>query len=243
MNWLSPHDPVSAWTHGLWMLLCIPAGGLLVWRRRRDPLAYIGSAIFAISLVACFGASWLYHSTPPGPFRERLHTLDFLGIYLLIAGSATPIALSILRGWWRRWLLVQIWALAAAGAVLRLTVGMPYWVGTSFYLAMGWIGVVAYFQLAKRVSHRALLWLWAGGFCYSIGAAINLGAWPNPRPGVLGPHEQFHLWVMAGSACHFIFIWTALSLRPAPAALAPSAARTSPAVDAPPDPAHTFLEL
>ena len=242
MDWLSPRDPVSAWTHGLWMLACIPAGVLLAWRNRRDPGKLAGTTIFALSLIVCFGASGFYHAAPNGPLRESLHTLDYLGIYLLIAGSVTPIALSILRGWWRRWLLLQIWVLAAAGVVLRLTVGMPPWVGTVFYLAMGWIGVITYFELARRVSHKALVPVWAGGVCYSIGAAINLGGWPELWPGVFGAHDLFHLWVMAGSACHYGFMLTVLTPYRRAAAAARKAAHTSPAGDAPRDPAHTFQE-
>ena len=253
MDWLCPHEPVSAWTHGLWMLAAIPAGALLMWRNRHDPAKWVGMTIFSITLVACFAASAFFHAAPEGPRRNALHTLDYVGIYLLIAGSGTPIALGVLRGRWRRWLLVQLWVLAAAGAVLRLTVGMPSWLGTGFYLAMGWVGVVAYFELARRVSHRALLSLWAGGICYSIGAAINLTGWPDPWPKVVGFHELFHLWVMAGSACHYWFVLKVVTPYRPLTALAPGAAGEGevaalPAVDTSPagggrlDPAHTFLE-
>ncbi len=242
MDWLSPHDPVSAWTHGLWMLACVPAGGLLVWRNRRDAGKLVGTAIFTITLIVCFGASALFHTAADGPLRNNLHTLDFLGIYLLIAGSATPIAVALLRGWWRRWLLVQIWVLAACGAAVRLTVGMPYGVGTAFYLAMGWVGVLTYFELARRVSHAALRPLWLGGLCYSVGAVINLGGWPNPWPHVFGFHELFHLWVMAGSAFHYWFTWAVVTPYRPSAAPVPRAARTSPADGARLDPLHTYLE-
>ncbi len=242
MDWLSPHDPVSAWTHGLWMLACVPAGAYLMWRNRGDAGKLIGTAVLSISLIVCFSASALFHAAAEGPVRNALHTLDYLGIYLLIAGSGTPIALSILRGWWRRWLLLQLWTLAAAGAVLRLTVGMPHALGTIFYLAMGWVGVITYFELAKRVTHAALRPLWVGGLCYSIGAAINLVGWPDPWPHVFGFHELFHLWVMAGSACHYWFILTVVTpYRPTAAAL-PSAVDTSPAFGERLDPVRTLQE-
>jgi len=242
MDWLAPHDPVSAWTHGLWMLVCIPAGAYLAWLNRRPPAKFVGTLIFAISLVFCFGASGFFHAAAPGPTRQALRQLDHIGIYLLIAGTVTPIALCILRGWWRRWLLAQMWVLALAGCVLRLTVTMPPWLETAFYLALGWIGVVTYFELARRVTHKALQWMWFGGACYSIGAAINVAHWPDLWPGVFGPHELFHLWVMAGSACHYGFMLKVVTAyRPAVALVRP-AADTSPAVGVRRGPAHTFQE-
>jgi hemolysin III len=190
-----PHDPISAWTHGLWMLASLPAGAVLVWKNRGDAGRLIGMAAFAVSLVVCFGSSGFYHAAPEGPLRNALHLLDYLGIYLLIAGSATPIAVVVLRGWWRRWLLAQLWALALAGGVLRATVPLPQAFWTGLFLAMGWIGVVTYFELARRLSHRLLRPLWLGGILYSAGAAINLAGWPDLWPGVVGLHELFHLFV------------------------------------------------
>jgi len=242
MDWLAPYEPVSAWTHGLWMLAAVPAGAFLVWKNRRDAAKFVGTLIFAASLVICFGASGFFHAAAPGPMRQVLRELDHIGIYLLIAGSATPIALCVLRGWWRRWLLVQLWALALAGCVLRLTVALPSGSETAFYLAMGWIGVVTYFELARRVTHKALRPLWLGGACYSIGAVINVGRWPDLWPGVFGPHELFHLWVMAGSACHYWFMLKVLTAyRSAPAPVRP-AAHTSPADGGRRGPVHTFQE-
>ena len=241
MDWLSPRDPVSAWTHGLWMLLAIPAGALLVWRNRDNAGKCFGTAVFAFTLVGCFGASGFYHAAADGPLRERLHALDHIGIYLLIAGTVTPIALAILRGWWRRWLLAQIWLLALTGIILRLTVDMPAWVSTGFYLAMGWVGVVTYFELARRVSHAGLRPIWVGGLCYTIGAAMNLAHWPNPWPSVVGSHELFHLWVMAGSASCFWFMLVVLTPY-RPAAVVRTAARTFPVVGVRLDQARTCPE-
>jgi hemolysin III len=258
MDWLAPHEPVSAWTHGLWAAAAVPAGACLLWQNRRDPAKLVGTLIFSTSFTFCFGASCLFHAAAPGPARQLFRELDHIGIYLLIVGTVTPIALCILRGWWRRWLLAQIWVLALAGCVLRLTVAVPQWAETLFYLALGWIGVLTYFELARRVTHKALRPMWLGGACYSIGAVINDGRWPEPWPGVFGHHELFHLWVMAGSACHYWFMLRVLTayrpLTPSPlpqlgergrgeaAAPARPAADTSPAAGAPLGPVHTFQE-
>jgi hemolysin III len=211
MDWFAPHEPISAWTHGLWMLLAIPAGAFLVWKNRGDGARVIGMTVFSVSLVICFGASSLYHAAPTGPMRNILHVLDYLGIYLLIAGTVTPVALIVLRGWWRRWLLVQIWLLAAAGCVLRLTVVEPYWASTTFYVVMGWVGILTYFELARRLSHAGVWPLWMGGLCYTIGAVLEALRWPNPWPGMFGHHEIFHLWVMAGAALHYDFMLAVLT--------------------------------
>ena len=187
MNWLAPHDPVSAWTHGLWMLAAIPAGFVLVWKNRGDPGRMIATSLFAVSLAVCFGSSAFFHAAPEGSLRTRLNLFDHLGIYLLIAGSATPIAVIALRGWWRRWLLLQIWALAAAGAVLRVAVVLPQPATTALYLAMGWVGVVTYFELASRLSHAALRPLWAGGLCYTVGAVCETWGLAGPVAGRVRP--------------------------------------------------------
>jgi hemolysin III len=206
MDWYAPHEAVSAWTHGLWMLLAIPAGTFLVWKNRSDLVRMIGMAVFALTLVVCFGASAVFHAAPLGPLREKLHVLDLLGIYLLIAGTVTPVALIVLRGWWRRWLLTQIWLLAAAGCALCLTIIVPYWASTTFYVVMGWVGILTYFELAHRLSHRGVWPLWVGGLCYTIGAVLEALHWPNPLPHLFGHHEIFHLWVMAGAAFHYYFM-------------------------------------
>jgi hemolysin III len=211
MDWFAPHDAISAWTHGFWMLLAIPAGTLLVWKNRRDRTRMIGMSVFAVSLVVCFGASGFFHAAPLGSFRETLHILDLLGIYLLIAGTVTPVALIVLRGWRRRWLLIQIWLLAAAGCVLRLTIVVPSWASTTFYVVMGWVGILTYFELARRLSHTGVWPLWMGGLCYTIGAVLESLRWPNPWPGVFGCHEIFHLWVMAGAAFHYYFMLAVLT--------------------------------
>ena len=241
MNWLAPYDPVSAWTHGLWMLVALPAGALLVWKSRGDAGRQIGMATFAVSLVICFGSSGFYHAAADGPLRDALHLLDYLGIYLLIAGTVTPIAVVALRGWWRRWLLAQVWLLAVVGGALRATVPLPQAFWTGLFLAMGWVGAVTYFELARRFSHRRLWSLWLGGLLYSVGAVINLRNWPDPWPKVVGPHELFHLFVMAGSACHYYFMLAVVTPY-RPAAPARTAAHTSPADGVRRDPVHISQE-
>jgi hemolysin III len=242
MNWLAPQDAVSAWTHGLWMVAALPAGAILVWKNRGDRGKMIAMLIFAVSLLVCFGTSAFYHAAAEGQLRDALHQLDYLGIYLLIAGTVTPIAVTVLRGWWRRWLLVQIWILALAGSALRLTLAMPPWIMTGCYIGMGWVGVLTYFELTKQLSHAGVRSLWLGGLCYSLGAVLEVFRWPDPWPNVVGHHELFHLWVMAGAACHYYLMLAVLTPYRRAAVPARKEVHTSPAGDAQRDPAHTFRE-
>jgi hemolysin III len=201
-------EPVSAWTHCAWMLLALP-GTLFLWRLSRgDRLKQISLSIFGISLVCCYGASTLYHSVRlPQADIALCETLDQIGIYILIAGSYTPVAFTMLQGRWKWGSLALIWLLAAVGIVLRSVCWeIPPWLYTGLYLAMGWGAVFCYFELARAISHRALVPLVLGGVFYSIGALVNLLKWPVLWPYVIGAHELFHMLVMAGSLTHFGFM-------------------------------------
>ena len=198
-------DPVSAWTHFAWMVLALPATLLLLRRAGDDRTRRTGAGIFGATLFLCYAGSWLFHSVPC-EHAAFFHALDHVGIYLLIAGTVTPIGLVVLDGWWRVGLVGGIWLLATAGIALRLLTDVPMPVMTGLYLFMGWVGGLAYFELARRLSHARLQLLWAGGVLYSVGAILNGMRWPTLLPGVFEAHELFHLFVMAGSACHFFFV-------------------------------------
>jgi hemolysin III len=209
MAWLHVREPVSAWTHFAWLIVALPALCVL-WRLSGGSLyKRVGGAIFSLTLALCFTGSWLYHSVPADLARP-FATLDHIGIYLFIAGTTTPIALVLLSGWWRRGLLALIWGLALAGVTVRLSVRPTVLQLTGFYLVMGWVGLATYFELARRLSHAALRPLWLGALCYSVGAVLNGLDWPVIVPGVFEAHEVFHLFVMAGSACHYVFMLCAV---------------------------------
>ncbi len=210
-------EPVSAWTHFAWMVLAIPATCALWPLARGNTLKQIGVLVFGFTLTFCYAGSWLFHSVPAALVRP-FNTVDHIGIYLLIAGTVTPIGLIVLRGRWRAGLLGGIWVFAAAGIILRLTTHLPVNVVTIVYLVMGWIGCACYFELARNLSHARMRPLWIGGLFYSAGAVINRIGWPVLAPGVFGAHEMFHLFVMAGSVWHFWFMRsTVLPFEPLPA--------------------------
>jgi hemolysin III len=207
MTWLHFREPVSAWTHFAWLVLSLPATLVLLWLARGCWLKRAGLTVFGLTWATCFGASWLYHAVPKaieGPF----HVADHVAIYLFIAGTVTPIALVVLHGRYRASLLVAIWIMAATGVIMRLTVEPDVSRATLFYLAMGWLGMLTYFELARKLSHAKMWAMWAGGGFYTVGAVINTLHWPAFAPGVFGSHELFHLFVMAGTAFHFWFMLT-----------------------------------
>jgi hypothetical protein len=135
--------------------------------------------------------------------------MDHVGIFMLIAGTYTPIASNLLRGRWRSATLFAAWVAAAAGASLHVLLGaLPPWLSTGLYLGMGWGATFCYSELARTWSHRMLSPILIGGVLYSVGALVNLAHWPNPWPGVLDSHEVFHLFVIGGTATHVWFMVT-----------------------------------
>lgn len=207
MDFLDFREPVSAWTHCAWMILAVPATVLLCWKARGSRSRQLGLLIFGITLFLCYGGSTLFHAVHDPDHIRFFHRLDHVGIYLLIAGSYTPVAVTVLRGPWRWSILGIIWAFAAVGILMRLLAEqIPGIVSTSLYLIMGWLAVLCYFEMARLLSHRAMVPVVLGGVLYSIGALINLAKVPILIPGIFESHELFHVFVMAGSLAHFSFM-------------------------------------
>ena len=210
------------------MLLSLP-GTWTLWRLSRgDRAKQLSLLVFGLSLTACYAGSFLFHAVRrPATAIEFYATLDHLGIFLLIAGTSTPVGVVVLRGAWRAGLLGSIWFLAVAGSVLRLATELTLPQRTGLYLAMGWLGCVTYFELARRLSHAKLRPVWVGGLFYSVGAVLNFEHWPVLWPGVFEAHELFHLFVMAGSLCHYYFMLRVVV--PYPRVVGPSDLVASPA--------------
>jgi hemolysin III len=210
MGWLEFREPINTWTHLVWMLLSVPGTWLLWVRSRGDRPKQISLLIFGVSLFVCFAGSTLYHAVRGSDLLIlRFEQFDYMGIYLLIAGSSTPVVFNLLQGRWRWTILTLGWSLAAVGVITRLIFAViPPWLYTSLYLSMGWMFIVCYFELARAVSHRSASWLVLGGVLYSIGAVVNFVGWPVLWRHVFQAHELFHLFSMAGSLAHFWFMLT-----------------------------------
>ena len=169
---------------------------------------HVAAAVFAASVAACFGASALYHRVTWTPnLRRWMRRIDHAGIYLLIAGTYTPVCLLVLDGTWRIVVLAIVYAGAAAAVVLKFAwVDAPKWVAPALGLALGWTAVVALPQLATRLNPAAVALLGVGGLAYTAGAIIYARRRPNPMPMVFGYHELFHALTIAAVACQYVAI-------------------------------------
>ncbi len=208
MDLINPREPLSTWSHCAGCLLAVP-GLLLLWRRGAGDHAKQASLlVYGLTLIFCYSASTLFHSVRLPASRIAAYArLDGVGIFALIAGSYTPLAWCLLQGRLRRWTLALVWGVAATATILIASgCRFPPVLSTSLYLGMGWGVVACYSEIAKVVSHRALLPIVLGGLSYSVGAVLNLLHWPVLYPGVFGSHELFHIFVLAGSAAHYQFI-------------------------------------
>lgn len=171
----------------------------------------IALSIFCVSMILLYGASATYHSLnlsgrPLRIFRK----IDHMMIFILIAGSYTPICLTVLGGKLGYTLLAVIWGLALFGMILKACwITCPKWFSSVIYIAMGWACVAVFGPLLQVLPTAAFLWLLAGGIIYTIGGVIYALKLPlfNAKHEFFGSHEIFHLFVMAGSFCHFIFMY------------------------------------
>ncbi|MGE5423406.1 MAG: PAQR family membrane homeostasis protein TrhA [Ignavibacteriales bacterium] len=201
-------DPVSGLSHGLGVILSLLGTAVLVYlaATRATGWHVLSFSVFGASLLLLYTASSLYHSLP---LTEKsialLRRVDHCMIYVLIAGTYTPICLVPLRDTWGWPMLIAIWSLALLGMVLKLVwFDAPRWLYTLFYVLMGWAAVVVVVPLFKTVPIGGIIWLLAGGLMYSIGALIYGTQWPKiPASDWFGFHEMFHLFVLAGSFCHY----------------------------------------
>ena len=168
----------------------------------------VAAAVFAGSVAVCFGASALYHRVTWTPrLRLWMRRIDHTGIYVLIAGTYTPVCLLVLGGAWRWAVLVMVYAGAGTAVVLKFAwVEAPRWVAAALGLALGWVGVAALPQLATRLNPTAVLLLCVGGLAYTAGAIIYARRRPDPLPTVFGYHELFHALTLVAVSCQYVAI-------------------------------------
>ena len=208
---LTWREPVSGFTHAAGVLLSIIALVLLEHSSMmQGTLRHcIASAIFGISLILLYSASSLYHLLPLSSRGiALLRRLDHVMIFVLIAGTYTPVCLLPLHGPWGWSLFGASWGMACAGMFQPFFwLDAPRWFSTSLYLVMGWMVLIAFVPLMRAIALGGLIWFAVGGLLYTGGAVIYARKRPNPFPGIFGFHEIWHLFVLAGSFCHFWAIY------------------------------------
>lgn len=202
-------EPFSALSHAIGIPFAITMLVTMVSlaSMRATTMHVISFAIFGAGMVSVYVASTLYHWLPlPLRWERRVRKLDQSAVYLMIAGTYTPVCLVGLGGVWGYTLLSLIWGLAIAGILTHwLWHGRgrrrPY-LHTGIYLGLGWLCVAFAYPIFKALSTDALFFLVLGGVLYSVGALAYALKWPNPLPKVIGAHEVFHVFVLGGTACH-----------------------------------------
>ena len=209
-------EPGSAITHFIGMLMAIFAAVPLLIKAASEPgrIYIISLAVYAASLILLYAASTTYHTFD---ISEKVNTIlkkiDHMMISVLIAGSYTPVCLIVLKGKTGLILLSIVWAIAIAGILIKaFWVYCPKWVSSVLYIGMGWTCVLAFTQILNNMSPAAFGWLLAGGIIYTVGGVIYALKLPifNNRHKNFGSHEIFHLFVMGGSACHFVVMYAFL---------------------------------
>ncbi|MGZ6964067.1 MAG: PAQR family membrane homeostasis protein TrhA [Acidimicrobiia bacterium] len=193
--------------HQIAFVVAVPAGVLLI-AMSRGVTAHIASTLFVLSLLALFGASGTYHMSHwPPIIKARLQRLDHAMIFVLIAGSYTPVALLALQPAWGITFLILAWGIAAGGAILAVWhINTIHRFAAILYIGFGWLLVFALPEVLRALDPTELVLLAAGGVLYTVGA---IGLWlkrPDPSPAVFGYHEVWHAMTLLAAGCHYTLV-------------------------------------
>ena len=205
-RWLRKvREPVNGLTHLAAALVALAGMAVLLVFARGDAIKLVSLALYGTTLVMMFLASGLYHSINASPgITRRLQKLDHSAIYLLIAGTYTPICLHFFTGFWRVGFLGVIWALALIGIGVKMVFPhAPRGLTAGLYLLMGWLALLAAGEIFSRLPAGAIAWLVAGGLFFTIGAGVYITRKPVLKPGVFGFHELWHIFVILGAFSHY----------------------------------------
>lgn len=203
-------EPFNAYSHLLGAIGAVVFTVFLVIKTTPEQIYYrIFFLLYGITVFLMFASSAFYHMINVSNMKEELfRKLDHIMIYLVIAGSYTPICAITLTGNWRIWMLIGIWLFALFGFFSKIFwMNAPRWLSTMLYLLMGWVAVVIVPQMWRVVPHWFLIWLGIGGLFYTFGAIIYGVKKPDPFPNKFGFHEIWHLFVMGGAFSHFWAIY------------------------------------
>lgn len=206
-------EPGSAITHFIAMMMAVFAAVPLLVKAgtHANGIGILAMSVFMISMILLYGASATYHSVNvTGKVLRIFRKLDHMMIFVLIAGSYTPVCLIVLGGSLGYKMLALVWGIALIGMTIKACwITCPKWFSSVIYIAMGWVCVLVFGQLLNTLPTAAFIWLLAGGIVYTAGGVIYALKLPifNSKHANFGSHEVFHLFVMGGSICHFIFMY------------------------------------
>ena len=206
-------NPGSAITHFIGMLMAMFAATPLIIKSLHEPdyIHVISLTVFIVSMILLYAASTIYHTLNLSERTNRiLRKLDHSMIFVLIAGSYTPICLIVLKGPVGYFLFALVWAIALIGIIVKICwITCPKWFSSVLYISMGWVCVLGFHTDCQFALSGSFGWLLAGGIIYTVGGIIYALKVPlfDAKHKNFGSHEIFHLFVMAGSACHFILMY------------------------------------
>lgn len=204
-------DPISSWTHLLAAVAALVGSVFLVAKGRGSAARVIALVLYSFSLVFLFSMSGVYHLLEHGGMaREVLQRLDHAGIWVLIAGTFTPVHVILFRGAWRWLILLVVWVIAITGLVLQVIFfhSFPEELVLSLFLGLGWMGALTGYRFRTAFKGESLRLLIMGGIYYSFGAVIDFIKWPTFWPSIIGPHEIFHVFVIFGALSHWFFVYS-----------------------------------
>ena len=210
---LPVREPFNTYTHFLGAIFASIGTILLVLDASVDPISYkIAFIIYGVTVFLMFASSALYHTVQVSIETEMFfRMIDHIMIYLVIAGSYTPICAIILEGEWRFGMLLSIWIFAFVGIFKKVFwLNAPRWFSTGLYLLMGWLAVIIFPQIWNALPKWFSYWIVIGGLFYTIGAVVYGLQKPNPAPSWFGYHGIWHLFVIGGAFSHFWAIYNYL---------------------------------
>ena len=202
-------NPIRGFLHGGAAVATLVGLILLVIRAWGSAAGIVGALVFGLALLVMYTVSSLYHSIPWGnDWKVRLQRIDHSMIYLVVAGTFTPIAIAALDGVALGVGLGLLWGIAITGVFLKsLLPSVKTWLSVTLQLAMGWIAIVWIPRIVDELGVGAVVLILLGGLCYTVGAVIFLTKWPRLLPRSFSYHELFHVLVVTASILHFMAIW------------------------------------
>ena len=202
-------EPVNTWTHLIGFVAGIVGLVFLLLRSTDDLSKFVIMSIFGVSILLLYGASSLYHGVKTTKEKELLlRKLDHIAIFLLIAGTYTPVLYYGLDGGWQLAMLIAVWTVTVLGILMKVFfMNLPRWLSTAVYLALGWVAVIPFGRLVGGLPPGALVLIVAGGLSYTIGGIVYGTKKISLFSNKLGFHEIFHLFILLGTLLHFLMVF------------------------------------